>query len=100
MLKEKFSSNARHKNNMMGLTFRPTPNCTSSDPSQKVLLARPLEYFKDCDSNTKYFTSKILGPILCIVTNLFRLKKYPFDRIKGPTFGEGSGEKYFWRGVG
>ena len=29
-----------------GPTFRPTPNCISSDPSQKVLFARPLEYFK------------------------------------------------------
>ena len=57
-----------------GHTFRPTPNCTSADPSQKVLF---VEYFKKSmlRPQQKYFASKILGPILCMVTNLFRQKK-------------------------
>ena len=78
----------------MGPTFRPTPNCTSSDPSQKVLFARPLEYFKSIlRPQYEIFSIKIFGPILCMVTNSFRKKSIHFDRIKRPKIDEGSGEQ-------
>ena len=51
-------------------TFRPTPNCTSSDPSQKVLFIRPLENFKLMQRpQQKIFSTKVLGAILCMVNN-------------------------------
>ena len=51
------------------IALQPTPlkKYCSPDPSNILNLC--------CDPNMKNFPSKILGPILCMVTNLFRLKK-------------------------
>ena len=82
--------------------FHPTPlkKYCSPDPSNISNLY--------CDPNIKNNPSKILGPILCMVTNLFRLKKVSISTgfrdqnlVKGrlnSTFSEGSDEVQF--GVG
>ena len=87
----------------LGHTFRPTPNCTSSDPSQIVLFARSLEYFKSIELQPQYKVSPIKSSWAYFMYGdkfIQANKSIVFDRIKRPKFGMGSGELYFSRGVG
>ena len=79
-----------------GYTFRPTPNF-SSDPSQKLLFARPLEYFISIlRPNTKYFHQQFLGLFFLHCDKFDQAKKnIRFDLIKRPKSGEGLGKQYF-----
>ena len=82
-----------------GSCFSPDPKLHFIQTLSESTVRPTLEYFKYIlRPQYKIISTKIfIPPILCRVTDSFRLKKCTIKRLR---FGEGSGERYFLGGVG
>ena len=60
------------ENGSVRYTFCSTQKCTSSDPTKTYCAPDPRNIESVLQPKYKIFPSKFLGPILCMLTNLFR----------------------------